>query len=141
LENDCRGQNSMGWKKIYVIGKILKFRCLKWAFMTHLDIWNTNYSQKKGWESNWQFDSWPLKVKNQPNLLAWRQHATYHWKDLDKGYNFSLDFISIRGLHAKLWAPQNHGSPNFGNFGTPTWESWDKMPFGCGPHGEVQRIL
>jgi hypothetical protein len=27
--------------------------------------------------------------------------------------------------------PQSRGSPNFGNFGTPIWESWDKMTFGC----------
>jgi hypothetical protein len=27
---------------------------------------------------------------------------------------------------------QSCGSPNFGNFETPTRESWDKMPFGCG---------
>jgi len=26
--------------------------------------------------------------------------------------------------------PQSHESPNFGNFGTPTWESLDKMTFG-----------
>jgi hypothetical protein len=26
---------------------------------------------------------------------------------------------------------QNLVSPIFGNFGTPTWESWDKMTFGC----------
>jgi hypothetical protein len=31
-------------------------------------------------------------------------HATYRWKTLDKGYNFASDFISIRGLHTKLWA-------------------------------------
>jgi len=30
---------------------------------------------------------------------------------------------------------QSRESPNFGNFGTPIWESRDKMPFGCGPHG------
>jgi len=24
-------------------------------------------------------------------------------------------------------------SPNFGKFGTPTWDSQDKMPFGCWP--------
>jgi len=37
--------------------------------------------------------------------------------------------------------PQSRGSPNFGNFGTPIWESWDKMPFGCGLRGEAQNIL
>ncbi len=29
--------------------------------------------------------------------------------------------------------PQSRGSPNCGNFETPTWESWNKRPFGCGP--------
>jgi hypothetical protein len=33
----------------------------------------------------------------------------YRWKALDKGYNFSLDFISIGGLHAKLWARKVDG--------------------------------
>jgi hypothetical protein len=32
--------------------------------------------------------------------------VTYHWKALDEGYNFALDLISIKGLHAKLWAPK-----------------------------------
>jgi hypothetical protein len=41
----------------------------------------------------------------------------------------------------KIMAPQSHGSPNLGNFGTPTWESRDKKPFGCGPRGKIQSIL
>jgi hypothetical protein len=32
--------------------------------MGHLDICSTSYVQKKGRESNWQFDSKPLKVGN-----------------------------------------------------------------------------
>jgi hypothetical protein len=36
---------------------------------------------------------------------VWRCRATYHWKALDKGYNFALDLL-IKGLHAKLWAPK-----------------------------------
>jgi hypothetical protein len=32
-------------------------------------------------------------------------------KDLDKGYNFASDLISIGGLHAKLWAPKVAGIP------------------------------
>jgi hypothetical protein len=44
----------------------------KWARMTHLDIWNTSYGQKKGRKSNWQFDSRPLKVGNRLDSLAWR---------------------------------------------------------------------
>ncbi len=30
----------------------------------------------------------------------------YHWKVLDKGYNFALDLIVIKGLHAKLCASE-----------------------------------
>jgi len=71
-------------KYIYIIEKLLKRRCLKWARMTHLDIWNTSYGQKKGRESNWQFHSWALKVKNQLDFLVCRWRATYRWKVLDK---------------------------------------------------------
>jgi len=38
--------------------------------------------------------------------LAFRWRATYCYKALDEGFNFSSEFISIRGLHAKLWAPK-----------------------------------
>jgi hypothetical protein len=66
-------------------------------------IWTSKtqvMAQKKGRESNWQFDSRSLKVRNRPDLLACRWRATYHWKALDEGYNFVLDLISIGGLHA-----------------------------------------
>jgi len=62
-----------------------------------------NYGQKKGRESNCQFDSRPKKVGNRPDLLSFRQLATYRWKALDEGYNFASNRISIRGLLAKLW--------------------------------------
>jgi hypothetical protein len=45
-----------------------------------------------------------------------------------------------RSTHEVI-APQSRGSSNLGNFGTPIWESQDKKPFGCGPHGEAQSIL
>ncbi len=45
----------------------------------------------------------PLKVGNRPDFLAFRLHATYCWKALNEGYNFSFDLISIGGLHTKLW--------------------------------------
>jgi hypothetical protein len=32
--------------------------------------------------------------------------VAYCWKTLDKGYNFALHLISIRGLHKKLWESQ-----------------------------------
>jgi len=45
----------------------LKSRCRKWPHMGHLDIYSTSYGKKKGRESNWQFDSQPLKVGNRPD--------------------------------------------------------------------------
>jgi hypothetical protein len=38
LERDCKGQNSMDQGVIYIIRKLLKHKCQKWARMTHLDI-------------------------------------------------------------------------------------------------------
>jgi hypothetical protein len=51
-ERNCSGQNPLVWRVFYIIGKLLKRRCLKWAPMTYLDIWSTSYDQKKGRESN-----------------------------------------------------------------------------------------
>ncbi len=75
-ERNWKGKNSLPWSFFYIIGKLLKCRCLKCVRIAHLDIWNTSYGQKKGQKSNWQFDSRPLKVKNQPNCLTFRQRAT-----------------------------------------------------------------
>jgi hypothetical protein len=137
LEGNCRGQNSLDWNVLYVIEKLLKHRYRKWARITHLRTWNISYGQKKGWESNWQFDSRPLKVKNRPDFHVWRWRATYRWKAIDKGYNFTLDLILIRGLHAKLWSPKVTRIPTLGILELLR----DKMPFGCWPHGQTQNIL
>ncbi len=122
-EGDYRGQNPLNLIVLYTIGKILKLKCIKWACMTHLDIWNTSYGQKKGRKSNWQFDSWPLKVGNRPDFLMCRWRATYRWKALDKGYNFALDLISIKGMNTKLWGLKLAGVSTLGilelPFGSP----------------------
>jgi hypothetical protein len=60
----------------------------------------------KLWSKERPRDFWPLKVKNRPDFFVCRWHATYRWKALDKGYNFDLKPIAIRGLHTKLWAPK-----------------------------------
>ncbi len=140
-ERDYKGQNPLVGTFPYIIGKLLKHRCLKWARIAHLDIWSISYDQKKGRESNWHFDFRPLKVGNQPNFLACKQRVIHHWKALDEGYNFVLNLIVIEGLYLKWWASKVMGILAEGIFEIPTWESWDKKPFGCGPHGEVQNIL
>jgi len=141
LESDCRGQNPMAYGVLYIIEKLLERRCLKWARMAHLDIWNTSYGQKKGRESNCQFDSRPQKVGNRPDLLSCRGRATYRWKALDESYNFALDRTSIGGLLAKLWgfkvARVLAGGISGLSFGSPEREK----PFGCRLRGQPQSIL
>ncbi len=62
LELDSKGKNTSHWGVLGVIGKVLKRRYRKWPRIGHLDICNPSYGQKKRRESNWQFDSRPLKV-------------------------------------------------------------------------------
>ncbi len=44
-------------------------------------------------------------------------------------------------LGQKAMAVQNPETLTRDNFGTPTWESREKEPFGCSLCGEMQRIL
>jgi hypothetical protein len=101
-EFDCKGQNTLHWEVFYIIGNLSKFRCRKWARLSHLDIYSTSYGQKKGRESNWQFDSRPLKVKNRPDPDACRWSGTHRWTALNESYNFALDLVQIWGLSKKL---------------------------------------
>jgi hypothetical protein len=119
LEFNYRGQNALHWGFLYIIGKLSKCRCRKWARMSHLDICSTSYDKKKGRESNWQFDSRLLKVGNRPDPGVCRWNATHCWKALDKGYNFASDLIAIGGLQRKLCALKVVGIPVVGISGLP----------------------
>jgi hypothetical protein len=90
----------------YTVGKVLRIRCWKWPRMSHSDICSTSYGQKKGRESNCQFDSRLLKVGNRPNPSVCRWSATHRRKALKESYKFALDLIPIRGLSWELWAPK-----------------------------------
>ncbi len=76
-----------------------------------------------------------------PDQKKSRIDLIYHWKALDKGYNFASDHTSIRGLFPKLWGSKVvgvlAGAISGLSFGNPRREK----PFGCGPHGEVPSIL
>jgi hypothetical protein len=63
---ELKGQNTSHWGVLSVIGKVLKCRCLNWPCIGHFDICSPSYGQKKGRESNWQFDSRPQKFGNRP---------------------------------------------------------------------------
>jgi hypothetical protein len=63
-EFNYRGQNTLHWGFFYIIRKLSKCKCGKWARMGHLDICSTRYGKKKGREPSWQFDFRPPKVGN-----------------------------------------------------------------------------
>jgi hypothetical protein len=103
LELDRKAQNTLHWGVLGVIGKVLKRRYRKWPRIGHLDIYSPSYGQKKGWESNWQFDSRPLKVMNRPLPDIRFGSATWRWKDLDEGSNFGLELVAIGLCSRDLW--------------------------------------
>jgi len=91
-ENNLKGQISSPWCVLYINGKVLKCRCPKWPF----SICSPSYGQKKGWESNYQFDSQSLKVKNRPLPDITSRSVTRRWKVFDESYNFGLELVPIR---------------------------------------------
>jgi hypothetical protein len=135
---DFRGQNTSHWGVLDIIGKVLKRRCPKWPRMSHLDIWSPSYGQKKSRESNWQFDSRPLKVGNQPDPDVRWGSETWRWEALEESYKIGLN---QNWFGREVMMAQSPGSPNQDSFGTPLWKSWDKEPFGRGRSGATQRIL
>jgi hypothetical protein len=126
-EFDYRGQNTLHWGVLYIIEKLSKCRCQKWAHMNHLEIYNTSYGKKKGRES-----TRPKCVQKECNTLLERSQ-----RELQLYFRPHPN----RRSEQKIIVPQSCGNPNCGSFGTPPWESRDKNPFGCGCHGEAQRIL
>jgi hypothetical protein len=105
LENselDFKGQNTSHWGVLYTIGKVLDCRCPKWPCMSHLYICSPSYGQKKGQESNCQFDSRPLKVKNRPKSDVFMRSVTWCWKHLKESYKIALNLIPSKGLSKKL---------------------------------------
>jgi len=46
-----------------------------------------------------------------------------------------------RTLKSRVMSSQSLGTPTRDNFGTPSWESREKEPFGCSLRGELQNIL
>jgi hypothetical protein len=141
LEFDCKGQNILPWGVLSTVGKVLKCRCWKWPCMSHLDICSTRYGWKKGRESNWQFDSRPLKVGNRPDPGVCRWSVTHRWEsswgELQVGLRPHLD----RRVEQGVMNSQSPGSLNRDSFETPPWESQEKVPFGCRCRGQTVNIL
>ncbi len=103
LEFNIKAQNTSHWGVLSVIGKVLKRRYRKWPRIGHWDICSPSYGQKKGRESDCQFDSRPLKVGNRPLPDIRFESATWLWKDLDEPYNFGSDLVAIGLYSRELW--------------------------------------
>jgi hypothetical protein len=146
-ELDSKAQNTLHWGVLGFIGKFLKRRYRKWPRIGHLNICSPSYAQKKGRESNWQFDSRPLKVRNRPLPDLRIESGIRRWKDLDEGYKFGSNLVAIRLRSRELWAlkvPGLHPGQFRDNFGTLTGESWEsreKVTFARGCCGESHSIL
>jgi hypothetical protein len=108
-ELDIKAQNTSHWGVLGVIEKVLKRRYRKWPRIGHLDTCSPSYGQKKGRESNWQFDSRPLKVRNRPLPDIRFESETWSWKDLDEGYNFGWDLVVIGLCSLELWPSKVSG--------------------------------
>jgi hypothetical protein len=101
-EFELKGQNTSHWGVFVVIGKVLKFTCVNWPRIGHLDICSQSYGQKKGRESNWQFDFRPQKVGNRPLPNVCSRSATRSWKALDEIYKFGSMLVPLRVRGEKL---------------------------------------
>jgi hypothetical protein len=97
------------------------------GFLKH-KLWPTERSRVK-------LAVWLMSTKNQKSPWFPRVQAACHiaWKDLDKGYNFVLDLISIGGLHTKLWAPKVAGVPIWGISGLQLESLGTKWHLGASP--------
>jgi hypothetical protein len=84
--------------------------------MTHLDTSNASYGQKKGWESNWQFDSWPVKIGSRPNFLMYRWLCDISLKIFWQGLQVCFKLHLNRRFAHKVMGPQSCESFNFENF-------------------------
>jgi hypothetical protein len=96
----------------YIIRKLLKRRCLKWAHIAHLDIWNTSHGQKKVQSKSGRF----LTKKSGINPIYLSTEGVQHTIE---NYNFVSDHISIGGLLAKLWGSKVARVPTWAISGFP----------------------
>jgi hypothetical protein len=137
-ECDCRGQNPSVQRVFYIIRKLLKLRCLKWAHLTHLDISNANYERPTV-----KLTIWLPIIKSREQIQFPCVQVACNIPLESSRRELQLCFRPHRNRRSArdVMCPQSCRSPTCENFKTPTWESRDKMPFGCGPHRELQIIL
>jgi len=86
---------------------------------------------------------WLPTTKSQESTCSWRRLEECNTalessrRELQLWFRARPNPSSGRGAVAV----QSPGTPTRNNFGTSTWESREKKPFGCSLRGETQRIL
>jgi len=138
-EFDCRGQNTLPWGVLHVIGKILKCRCRKWPRMNHLDICSTSYGKKR---PGVKLAIWLSTTKSRESS---RPRCVVECNTSLESYQGELQIFfrphPNRRSEQRIMNSQSPRNPNWDSFGIPLWESRDKKPFGCGCRGVMLRIL
>jgi hypothetical protein len=131
---DCMGQNTSHWGVLYTVVKVFKCRCPKWPCTSHLDICSTNYGRKKG-----RFPTTKSRESTRSRCVQVECNTPLKnsWGELQLCFRPHPNRRSELGVMTS----QSPKSPNWNNFGTPPWESWDKKSFGCRSCERTQRTL
>jgi hypothetical protein len=86
---------------------------------------------------------WFLTIKSRESTWSWRLQ-----KECDMVLESSRRELQDcfrphpnQRFEQEIMDAQSLENPTQDSFGTPPWESREKVPFGCGSHGELQRIL
>jgi len=110
-ELNSKGKNTLHWGVLSVIEKVLKRRYRKCPRIGYSDICSPSYGQKKGRESNWQFDSRSLKVGKSTSfrrpIWACDMALERSWRGLQLWFRTRRDPT----LHSGVMAVQSSGSP------------------------------
>ncbi len=107
----------------------MKSRCPKWPRMSHLDVYSPSYGQKKGRESNCQFERkrLPITKSQESTRFTWLQATCdISLKSSRRGLQLCFRLHCNRRFAQEVIRPQSHESPRWRDFGTPTRESWER---------------
>jgi hypothetical protein len=111
--------------------------------------WSFGHLQPKLWAKEGpgvKLAVWLLTIKSRESTFS--RHPIWEYdmalERSRQGLQLWFIFRRDRTLQSELWAPKVPGlQPGQfrDNFETPTWESQEFVPFGCGLCCELQRIL
>jgi len=98
-----KGKWTSNWAPRTPLKRVWSVDALKCSHIVHLDLICMSYDQKKGWESNWKFDSWPQIPWKQGSNEVLLKHVIHFWKDIYKGYKILSSYFQNRFDLIKIW--------------------------------------